>query len=159
MILIYCRVNIFCYGVLFHSDVLPVSGILTILPWSERWLSAPKVWLFTVLFLSNNEQSVQLKQNSKNRSPVSVCLLAVWKAPNSVSWNSLCSPLPSQKKGAFSYFCSLAAEFFTDSYTLPFTPCESWCCPQHSTQEGTACVCTYVTSATGTVPSYSGTQL
>ena len=55
--------------------------------------------------------------------------------------------------------CCLAAYFSTDSCTLPFTPCENWCCSQHSTKEGTAGICTHVTCTTGTIPSNSGTQL
>ena len=77
----------------------------------------------------------------------------MWKAPNSVSWSSLYSP-PTPPD-----CCCSAAYFSTDSCTLPFTPCESRCCPQHSTKEGTAGICTHVTSTTGTIPSNSGTQL
>jgi hypothetical protein len=163
--MIYCHVNIICYGVLFCSmwlcfilvyclllmfkgDYFEMKGGFLLLNSHFQAIYNHVPMLFDI------EQSLQLKYNSVSVSLqcerlLILCLKAAYIHPSTTTTFFSSSP----------DCCYSAAYFSTDSCTLPFTPCESWCCPQHSTKEGTAGICTHVTSTTGTIPSNSGTQL
>lgn len=162
IIMIYCHVNLICYGVLFcniwlcfilvYCLSLMFKGCYFEMKGGFLLLNSHLLTIYNhAPILFDIEQSLHLKHNSKNESPVSVPLKCERLVILYVEAAYIHTHTPD--------CCCSAVYFSTDSCTLPFTPCESWCCPQHSTKEGTAGVCTHVTSTTRTIPSNSGTQL